>query len=178
MKTVPLYGKVAAGRVALVDDADYDLVMQHRWNVQERTRPNGSKIGPYAFTSKRRNGRTTVIWMHKLLMPGVHQVDHKDGGGLNNQRSNLRPATNLQNHANQSKTRTNHGRSTSSRFKGVYWSRLERKWKAQIQTTGRKQGLGTFTDEDAAAMAYDAAAREAFGPFARLNFPAPVNGDM
>ena len=173
MKTVPLYGKVAAGRVALVDDADYDLMMQHRWNVQERTRPNGSKIGPYAFTSVCGSGRTVIVWMHRLILPGVSQVDHEDGDGLNNQRSNLRPATNLQNHANERKTRTNRGRPTSSRFKGVYWSKLERKWKAQIQTTGYKQGLGTFTDEAEAARAYDAAAREAFGEFARVNFPCP-----
>ena len=30
MKTVPLRGAKAAGRVALVDDENYDLVMQYR----------------------------------------------------------------------------------------------------------------------------------------------------
>ncbi len=163
METVPLFGKVAAGRVALVDDGDHGLVMRYRWNVWERTRPNGSVTGPYAFTSARREGRTIITWMHRLILPGVPQVDHEDGDGLNNQRSNLRPATNMQNHGNERKTQTNYGRPTSSRFKGVYWSKRERKWKAQIQATDHKQGLGTFTDEIEAALAYDAAAREAFG---------------
>jgi hypothetical protein len=35
VKTVPLHGKIAAGRVALVDDGDYELVVQHRWNAKE-----------------------------------------------------------------------------------------------------------------------------------------------
>jgi hypothetical protein len=171
MKTVPLYGKVAAGRVALVDDADYDLVMQHRWNVQERTRPNGSKIGPYAFTSDCGSDRTVIVWLHRLLMPGVAQVDHEDGDGLNNQRSNLRPATNMQNHANERKTRTYGGRPTSSRFKGVYWHKAAGKWLAQIGADGKHRYLGLFADEAEAARAYDAAAREAFGEFAKVNFP-------
>lgn len=171
MKTVPLYGKRAAGRMALVDDADYDLMMQHRWNVSERVRPNGSLIGPYAFTSVRRAGRTTIKWMHKMLMPGVAQVDHEDGDGLNNQRYNLRPATNMQNHANERKTRTWRGRPTSSRFKGVGWYKAGSKWQASIQSEGRKRGLGYFTDEEEAARVYDAAAREAFGEFAKVNFP-------
>jgi hypothetical protein len=38
MKTVPLHGKIAAGRVALVNDADYELVAQYRWHVMERKR--------------------------------------------------------------------------------------------------------------------------------------------
>lgn len=42
MKTVPLYGKKAAGRVALVDDANYDLVMRYRWNVWE-VKPRGPR---------------------------------------------------------------------------------------------------------------------------------------
>jgi hypothetical protein len=173
MKTVPLYGKVAAGRVALVDDEDYEVVMRHRWNVYERIRPNGSHVGPYATTSVPRDdgqGRIRIVQMHQLLMPGVRQVDHEDGDGLNNQRSNLRPATNVQNHANERKTRTWRGRPTSSRFKGVSWYKAGSKWMASIQD-GRKRGLGYFTDEVEAARAYDAAAREAFGEFARVNFP-------
>lgn len=172
MKTVPLYGKKAAGRVALVDDADYELVMQYRWNVREYVRPNGSIVGPYAFTGSKKNGRVVIVRLHRLLMPGAGQVDHEDGDGLNNQRSNLRPATDVQNHANQRKNSTWRGRPTSSRFKGVYWSKARCKWVAQIQAgRGRRCHLGSFAEEADAARAYDAAAREVFGEYARVNFP-------
>lgn len=172
MKTVSLYGKRARGRVAEVSDGDdYDLVMRHRWNVNERVRPNGSTVGPYAYTSIRRGGRTVNVEMHRLLMPGVPQVDHKDGNGLNNQRSNLRDATNQQNHANEGKTRTYGGKPTSSRFKGVYRHKASGRWHAQINAGGNHRSLGYFSDETDAALAYDTAAREEFGEFARLNFP-------
>ncbi len=170
MRTVALHGKKAAGRVALVDDEDYDLVMQYRWNVLEHQRPSGSMAGPYAFSSRRRD-RQVFTYMHRLILPGVPEVDHEDGNGLNNQRSNLRSATRPQNNANGSKHPTHAGMPTSSRFKGVSWHKAARKWTAQIADGGRQHYLGCFADEIEAALAYDAAACVAFGEFARLNFP-------
>jgi len=40
------------------------------------------------------------------------------------------------------------------------------------QKDGKSLYLGTYTDETDAARAYDAAARQKFGEFARCNFPA------
>lgn len=168
MKTVPLYGQLAAGRVALVDDADYDLVMQHRWNVHETSKgPGRCPTGPYAITGTYRNGRAGTMSMHALLT-GYARTDHKNRNGLDNQRHNLRPATPSQNTAN------NPGKQgRRSRFKGVSWQasrQSPRKWRAQIKA-GKFRHLGYFTDEAEAARAYDAAAREAFGEYAYLNFP-------
>jgi hypothetical protein len=55
-----------------------------------------------------------------------------------------------------------------SRYKGV--SRNREKWQARIKVDGKQSHLGIFTDEEDAARAYDAAARELFGEFAYLNF--------
>ena len=172
MKTVPLCGKVAAGRVAFVDDGDYDLVMPYRWYVIERTR-NGRMHGPYAATSVWDAVRKhkSVVLMHKLIT-GYPQTDHKDHDGLNNQRYNLRPATNPQNHANERKTLTVGGKPTSSRFKGVCWSKKNRKWQVRIRVgNGKRLNLGMFASEVDAARAYDDAAREHHGEYAYLNFP-------
>jgi hypothetical protein len=158
---VPLYGKKAAGRVAIVDDGDYDLVMQHRWHVREARRPSGRVSGPYAITNY---GKTT-IFMHNLIM-GRTRIDHANGNGLDNRRSNLRPATNGQNMANR---RPNIH--SSSPYKGVGWKSSSGKWQARIRVDGTRYTLGFFDSEREAAEAYDAAARVAFGEFARLNFP-------
>jgi hypothetical protein len=164
MKTVLLRGKNAGGRVALVDDADYELVAPYSWRVAERIR-NGRPSGPYAHTTYRRNGRQVGLLMHKLIT-GWPQTDHRNHDGLDNQRSNLRPASGGQNHGNQRPTLR-----ASSRWKGVSWDRQTRRWRATIRKDGACRHLGRFGSEEDAARAYDAAAREVFGEFACLNFP-------
>ena len=165
MRTVPLHGKRAACRVALVDDEDYDLVIPYRWTVLEHdpAAPGRRSHGPYAISDMRRKTGET-IWMHQLIT-GWTRVDHQDGDGLNNRRPNLRPASKAQNMAN---SRKNPGK--TSRYKGVFWVKAKSKWAAKIQVNGRSRSLGRFTDEEDAAWAYDAAAREAFGEYAKTNF--------
>jgi hypothetical protein len=165
MRTIPLHGKTAAGRVALVDDEDYALVMAYRWCVKQRERgPGRTADGPYAQTDIRRDdGRMTTTKMHNLIL-GCKGIDHRNGDGLDNQRANLRVATRSQNAANQGP------RAGTSQYKGVSWNRRDQKWHAQICHNRYVRCLGYFTSEEDAAHAYDVAAREAFGPFARLNF--------
>jgi hypothetical protein len=166
MKTVPLHGAKAAGRAVLVDDEDYELVSQYKWYVQEDARKGRSR-GPYAITVlKSGTPRQVTFRMHKLLT-GWPETDHRDGNGLNNQRSNLRPTRDGQNQRNQRKT-TN---PCSSRYKGVSYDRGHAKWHAYIMLNRKRSHLGYFTEEADAARAYDTAALSAFGEYARLNLP-------
>jgi len=164
MKVIPLHGAKAAGRVALVDDEDYDLVMQYHWIFWEYDRPSGGKVGPYAIANVPGARRGTTIYMHKLLT-GYRQTDHENHNGLDNQRRNLRDATTRQNLQNARK----HAGSHSSRFKGVTWVERRNRWWARIKADGKVRHLGYFHTEDAAAEAYNAAALEHFGEFACLN---------
>lgn len=163
---VPLYGKWARGRVALVDVEDFDLVMQYRWSVMEAVRGRG-RSGPYAVTSSicDANGKQRTTRMHVLIM-GQLWIDHVNGDGLDNRRSNLRPATVAQNNRNRRPTV-----GTSSQFKGVRWYPPREKWNARIGHNGKLRHLGYFEDEIEAAKAYDEAARLLFGEYARPNFP-------
>lgn len=172
MKTVPLHGAKAAGRVALVDDEDYDLVMQYKWHVVEKLPTATTRgAGPYAQANCRDRADRTTILMHCLIM-GAVGIDHEDHDGLNNQRHNLRPATYVQNGANQRPQRA-----ARSQYKGVYWDNDKRKWYAQIGVDGRSRHLGYFYSEIEAAYAYDAEARLRFGVFACPNFPdVPTRG--
>lgn len=56
-----------------------------------------------------------------------------------------------------------------SRYRGVYWERG--RWRAAICIQRHKHHIGYFTDEVAAARAYDAIAKARLGERARLNFP-------
>lgn len=60
------------------------------------------------------------------------------------------------------------GKSTS-KYKGVSFSKCRGKWRADIQLNGRKMSLGYFAFEEDAARAYDAAARKYFGTGAYMN---------
>jgi hypothetical protein len=165
MKTVPLHGAKAAGRVALVDDADYELVAQYHWNIMERKLEGQRTRGPYAITWVYKDGGRHLLSMHQLIT-GWPLTDHEDHDGLNNQRYNLRDATKRQNNQN---SRSRLG--SSSQYKGVYWNKKQQGWVAAIGHHGKTKWLGTFDAEKDAALAYDVAARELFGEFAVLNLP-------
>lgn len=171
MREIVLSGKKAAGRVALVDEADYGLVMQYRWHVWEPPpRPGWRQQGPYAMTNIRRNGDGpyTSRSMHRMIT-GWKRTDHHDGNGLNNTRSNLRDVTNRQNLQNSRE----HLGSTSA-YKGVYWFAEKARWRAAIKVNGRTVWLGDFAEEITAARAYDVAAAHHFGQYARFNLATSV----
>lgn len=172
---VPLFGKKARGRVVLVDPDDYGLTMQYRWHVLEHdpVAPGRRQRGPYAVCEiSQGNGKRTTLYMHVLIM-GQPYIDHVNHNGLDNRRVNLRPATQTQNLGNSRKNPTK-----TSRYKGVYRDRRRSKWVAQITAYGRTQHLGKFAKEEDAGLAYDVAARAAFGEFAKLNFNYESAADM
>lgn len=150
------------GFVALVDDDDYERVITAgKWH----THINGRTA--YAeHNIQRPSGVRSKITLHTFLT-GWPMVDHRNGDGLDNRRANLRPATVAEN-ARNSRVRS----SNSSGFHGVGYYKRYGKWSARIRVFGRRIELGYFLTPEEAGRAYDAAAREHFGEFAALNFPA------
>ena len=98
--------------------------------------------------------------------PGLYEIDHIDGNRANNRINNLRLATRVQNLANGPARKT-----ARCGFRGVSFFKPIRKWRADIKANGKQKCLGYFDDPEVAARAYDRAALEVFGEFARPNFP-------
>lgn len=111
-----------------------------------------------------KRNRVKPYMLHGFLT-GWILVDHINGNGLDNRRANLRLASHAQNHANSQKRK-----GKSSPYKGVSWSRSGAKWMATIRSAGKTTYLGVFTNPIEAAKAYDRAASEIYGEFARVNF--------
>jgi len=107
--------------------------------------------------------------MEKVIMRALdtERVDHIDGNTLDNRKCNLRLATPTENARNSRKAK---GKWTS-RYKGVSWSRVDRRWRAEIRVNGKIVYLGLHRVEYLAACAYDRAAIKHFSRFARPNFP-------
>ncbi len=142
------------GKFALIDDEDYKLVSLYNWRWLSTRN--------YAQTSIQQNGTWRTIQMHRLILnaPKGVEVDHVNGNGLNNRRSNIRLCTRSENMRNRRGWKLNE--SWGSSFKGVHRMK-DGRFRAQIF-------LGTFDTELEAAHAYNEAARILFGAFAKLNF--------
>jgi hypothetical protein len=103
----------------------------------------------------------------KHFIPNIENkeyVDHIDRNPLNNHVSNLRWATIIENNGNKSNRKN-----SFSKYKGVSFHKLHKKWETKIQVNGRRKHLGYFTCEKEAALAYNKKAKEICGEFALLN---------
>jgi len=171
MKEIPL----SQGKMALVDDEDYAMLMGYKWCVRLANHGN-----LYAFRIELVNGRNRGIHMHRVLLkaPDHYQVDHINGNGLDNRKSNLRLCTQSQNMHNESQHSTN-----TTGYKGVRrdkrkLARGSRCYSARITVDKKSYSCGMFKTAEEAAHAFDEMAIRHVGKFARLNFPEQPRRDV
>lgn len=137
---------------AAVDDEDYPLLSRFTWWI------NGNG---YVVTKV----FNLDLPLHRVVF-GTSKtlVDHEDGNKLNNQKSNLREATNVQNGQNRRVQKH------SSPYKGVSLvGKSKKPWLSSIRVNRIKMHLGYYSDPVEAARQYDSAALKYFGKFARTN---------
>jgi HNH endonuclease len=99
-----------------------------------------------------------IIWAYMTGRWPESGVDHINGDGLDNRWINLRPADQKQNTRNKSPNR-------GSDTKGV--ERRGNRYRAHISIDGERRYLGNFSSKEEAQRAYNVAALEMFGEYAR-----------
>lgn len=147
----------AAG--ALVDAEDVGIVSARNWYAVRR----GAGL-VYA-----ESGAQPQIMMHRLILGDACKgmvVDHIDGNGLNNLRGNLRVCTQRENSRNRRSVRG---------YRGVSWKADIGRWRARIMVDRREISLGAFDTPEQAAEAYNRAAAEYYGQFAKINIFGPAD---
>lgn len=150
---------------AKVSPEDYAAVAGLRWIASRR---GVSEDVYYAKVVTHANGKVQNVYMHRFLLnpPEGGEVDHRNRDCLDNRRANLRHATREQNACNMPAKRNNR-----TGFKGIWFDAPRGKYRAEVQSEGRRIRLGQFATAEEAARAYDAAALRFHGEFAWLNFP-------
>ena len=153
------------GKYAIVDPEDYEQLARYKWYAMRNGREYYAVRNVPAGKDRRKDLR-----MHQVIMGTAEGkfIDHTNHNGLDNRKANLRTVTKQQNNWNRRKKRGNN----SSRYKGVNWIKSVGKWRARIQYNDREISIGYFDNEKAAAMAYDAKAKELFGDYAAPNLPS------
>ena len=152
------------GKVALVDDEDYDYLNQWKWCLR------GTGLGKFyairGFEKSKKSNIKGSISMHRQLMKPTNGfvIDHLDGDTLNNQKINLRICTQSQNCSNQKKSISN-----TSGYKGVSYYKKNNRFNAKIAFNKKTIYLGSYIDPIDAARAYNAAALKYHGKFANIN---------
>ena len=155
MKKIPL----TQNKFALVDDDDFKYLNRHKWYALN------TKYTSYV--GMRIKGKPIrMLRMHRIILnpKKEEEIDHINGNGLDNRRSNLRIVTPIQNKRNRFKRGV-----SSSKYKGVNWYKRDKKWCVRIKVNCKYIFLGYFKSEIEAAMAYNKASLEYHGEYGRRN---------
>lgn len=146
-----------------IDKEDQERVTQHSWRVTKGTTGRMRVV-----TSIRTPDGVKTVTLGRFLMKptkGKQVYPRRFNEGLDYRKSNLVVCTLQERQRLLPKKRTQ----TSSSYRGVSFSRTHKKWRAGIEVNGRSINLGMFKTEDAAADAYNKAARKHFGEVAYQN---------
>lgn len=149
--------ELTKGLFAEVDPEDFEWLNQWSWHTL--------KCGKHFYAAMREKNKGKIILMHRLILKAKKKeiVDHKDGNGLNNNKTNIRICNLMQNRANQKAI------GKTLKFKGI--KKHRKKFQAHIGYKNKLIYIGTFISDIEAARAYDKKALEIFGEFANINFP-------
>ena len=124
-------------KLGLFDKEGMELYDKHIWSI--------SKLSNRFYFQRNLsvNGEHKTILFHRELL-GLKDGeirDHRNGNGLDNRLSNLRPATKQENNCNNIIRNDN-----TSGVKGVCWHKSHKKWQAYINYNGLRYNLGDFED--------------------------------
>lgn len=164
MKTIQL----TQGKVALVDDEDYELLCKFKWYAVYDGNNWYAQRLDYSKETKKRN----CIPIHRFVMKAEKGqiIDHKNGNGLDCQKHNLRISTRSQNGANRKSAKN-----STSKYLGVSLKIDKRsnysRWRAGITHNKKNIHIGLFNNEENAATAYNIFAEKYHGDFAKFNVP-------
>lgn len=163
MKVITVHSKANGTQHILVDDSDYDFLIEYNWFIYRCTHKGKKARTMYAVT----HTKGVTIRMHRLIMGVTNPkqlVDHKDSNGLNNQRENIRVATPQQNQFNMRPFVSN-----KSGFKGVSYHKGDKVYMVFLRVNKKNTYFGSYKTSIEAATRWNELARQHHGEYAYQN---------
>jgi hypothetical protein len=120
-------------------------------NLKEKILSPNKNTSGYLQVGLSKNGKTRQFQIHRLCAMSFigndvkEEVNHIDGDIYNNHISNLEWVSRAENNCH----RASNTKSTS-KYVGVYWHKLSKKWMSRIKINNKTIYLGTFNSEDEA----------------------------
>lgn len=131
--------KLTFGKSTIIDDADFELLSKCAWHLK-RDKNKYYARGKY-------KGKNVLL--HKLLIyvPDGFVIDHINGNGLDNRRSNLRVITQRENVLFGIIFK-------DKKYRGCRKTKYN-KWEARIRIGDKRIYLGSFNTPNEASIAYE-----------------------
>ena len=128
--------------IVLIDEEDFDRVSKHNWHIHH-DKPNSK----YCRANIKIDGRKKTLPLHRFLMGLQHGdkriINHIDGNGLNNKKSNLEICNNLYNCQSIN---------TKKRFGHIFIdNRVNKKYRAEVRINKKKYSKYFYTYAEAEA---------------------------
>lgn len=153
------------GIVAMVDDEDYERCMEHTWSLGATSRT----LWTVSTTIN-----SEMISLQRFLL-GLVKGDGKEISFLDKNRLNYQKNNLIIGDSKLKIIRRRGHSNSSSKYKGVSWSKRLSKWEVTITYNRKRNHLGFYKDEDEAAKIYNAAALKFFGENAYQNIIGESN---
>lgn len=150
---------ITQGKVAIVDAEDFEQINQWRWFANRKGKL--WYVGRWVTIE----GKKYQVYMHRFITnaPKGKVVDHINGNGLDNRRSNLRICTHRENLRNRGATSKNEYGN-----KCIYWDKSRNQWSVRVNVGGKLAYLGRFKDLAKAILVRDNFLKEFHGEFFRV----------
>lgn len=158
-------GKIAKIKVkdgwTIIDSKNIKKISKFKWYSYKKHHTC------YVYSNEQHIGSYRLRFLHRFLInaPKDFIVDHINGNGLDNRECNLR----LCNASENARARHNKESGTTSKYKGVHWSKQDKAWISAISYENKRYHIGLFKRELHAAIAYNVIAKFMFKHFAVLN---------
>jgi hypothetical protein len=160
--------QASKNQTALID-IQFQQLSIYSWHSRFQKKYAGTRY--LIARTDRSSGVRKTVYLHREIMElhlgrpllSSEWVDHISGDTLDNRVCNLRLANRSENARNMKAHADN-----KSGYKGVSWSKKEKRWVAQITVYGETKRIGAYHTPEDAYAAYCTAAIDMHGDFVNL----------